>query len=62
MGSGVSEPEPAYSFKLVGLPAKQDISLRMTLNKGSCNGSVNVSGIDSVAKLRNLMTILTVHL
>jgi hypothetical protein len=58
MGSGVSEPEPLDSIKLVGLPADQDVPLRMMLNKGSCHGSGNVSGIDSDAKDGNLVTIV----
>jgi hypothetical protein len=58
MGTGVAEPEPADGFKLVGLPAEQDVPLRTMLNKGSCHVSGNVSGIDSDAKDGNLVTIV----
>jgi hypothetical protein len=50
IGSGVSEPEPLDSIKLVGLPADQDVPLRTMLNKGG--------GHVSDAKDGNLVTIV----
>ncbi|XP_021919950.1 uncharacterized protein LOC110829971 [Zootermopsis nevadensis] len=58
MGSGVSEPEPLDGVKLAGLPSDQDVPLRLVLNKGSCRSGGNVSGYDSEAKDRNLVTIV----
>jgi hypothetical protein len=58
MGNGVPEPEPLDSIKLAGLPADQDVPLRMVLNKSSCHSSGNVSSMDSDGKDGNLVTIV----
>jgi hypothetical protein len=53
MGSGMPETEPLDTIKLSGLPADQDIPLRMMLNKANCHSSVDSDGKDG-----NLVTIV----
>jgi hypothetical protein len=53
MGSGVPEPGPLDTIKLAGLPADQDVPLRMMLNKGSCHNNMDSEGKDA-----NLVTIV----
>ncbi|GFG33176.1 hypothetical protein Cfor_01137, partial [Coptotermes formosanus] len=53
VGSGVPEPEPLDNIKLTGLPADQDVPLRMMTSKGSCRSSMNGDGKDG-----NLVTIV----
>jgi hypothetical protein len=53
MGSDVPEPEPLDTIKFGGLPADQDVPLRMMLNKGSCHNVMDSGGKDA-----NLVTIV----
>lgn len=53
MGSGELEPEHLDTIKLAGLPADQDVPLRMMLNKGNCHNNM-----DSDGKEGNLVTIV----
>ncbi|KAJ4443838.1 hypothetical protein ANN_05625 [Periplaneta americana] len=49
-----SEPEPLDTVKLAGLPADQDVPLRMMLNKSGCHSSA----MESEGKDGNLVTIV----
>lgn len=53
MGSGELEPEHLDTIKLAGLPADQDVPLRMMVNKGNCHNNMDSNGKDG-----NLVTIV----